>query len=151
MASEEPNARKAPTASRGRPTVLLADDDADIRALLSTALEREGYRVIEARDGAEMLDHLGGALLFDMKRPDIIVSDHRMPGFVGTGLLAGIRASDWTTPFVLITAYGSPVFEREAKTLGADAVFKKPFDVDDLLEEIRRLLHRPTTSHDPEP
>jgi len=122
-------------------TVLLADDDADIRALLAHALRREGYKVIEAADGAEILDHIGGALLFDdPTRPDIIVSDVRMPGFAGTGILAGLRSSNWDTPFVLMTAYGGAQFDEEAMALGADAVFKKPFDVDAMLTVIGELL-----------
>jgi DNA-binding response OmpR family regulator len=129
-----------PAADRGA-TVLLADDDDDIRALVAAALRREGYRVIEACDGAQILDHIGGALLFDdPTRPDIIVSDVRMPGFAGTGILAGLRSSDWDTPFVLMTAYGGEAFEREATLLGADAVFKKPFDVDALLAVVGDLL-----------
>ncbi len=124
-----------------RHTVLLADDDDDIRALLASALRREGYCVIEASDGAQMLDHIGGALLFeDTARPDIIVSDQRMPGFMGTGILSGIRASEWDTPFVLITAFGNDQLEREALELGADAVVRKPFDVDYLLTLIGGLL-----------
>lgn len=144
------DAPQAPT-TVGQPkkrTVLLADDDEDIRALLASALRREGYRVIEASDGAEILDHIGDALLFDdAERPDIIVSDQRMPGFVGTGILSGIRASEWSTPFVLITAYGTDQFEREAMELGADAVVRKPFDVDHVLSVIGGLLlvSRPRT------
>lgn len=125
------------------PLVLLAEDEHDIRALLAAALRREGYRVIEAATGAELLEHVSSSMLFGEKpAPDLIVSDIRMPGFTGTGILSGLRASNWTTPFILITAYGTEDILREARDLGADAVFRKPFEIDDLLTAICNLVPR---------
>lgn len=125
------------------PLVLLAEDEHDIRALLAAALRREGYRVIEAATGAELLEHVSSSMLFGEKpAPDLIVSDIRMPGFTGTGILSGLRASNWNTPFILITAYGTEDIFREARELGADAVFRKPFEIDDLLTAICNLVPR---------
>lgn len=126
------------------PLVLLADDEHDIRALLAAALRREGYRVVEAATGAELLEQVSSSMLFgERPAPDLIVSDIRMPGFTGTGILSGLRASNWTTPFILITAYGTEDLFREARELGADAVFRKPFEIDDLLTAICNLVpHR---------
>ncbi len=126
------------------PCVLVAEDDDDIRQMLVAALERDGYEVLEAKDGGELLDHVGSSLLFGdiFPRPDVIVSDIRMPGFTGLEVLAGLRDASWSTPVVLITAFGSEEAHQEALRLGADAIFDKPFDVDDLRTVVLNVMPR---------
>lgn len=125
-----------------RPRVLLADDDDDTRAFVGAALRADGYDVVEASTGAELLDIVASSMLFreTWPPPDVIVSDIRMPGFTGTGVLTGLRAADWETPFILMTAFGGEEVRREAKNSRADALFMKPFDVDDLLTVIYNLV-----------
>jgi len=124
--------------------VLLAEDDEDTRVMIATALRQDGYEVIEARSGAELLDYVGASVLFadGSPPPDCIVSDIRMPGFTGTGVLAGLRDTGCDTPFVIITAFGSDESREGAHRIGADAVFHKPFDIDDLRTVVRNLLPR---------
>ena len=136
--------RRASLESRA-PRVLLADDDHDTRAVLAAALRQVGFQVLEARDGGELLDLVSASLLGESApQPDLIVSDVRMPGFSGLGILTGLRASSWKVPFVLVTAYGSDDLFDEAREVGADAIFYKPFDIDDLRTAICNLLPNST-------
>jgi CheY-like chemotaxis protein len=128
--------------------VLVAEDEADIRQLVVVALRCQGYDVIEARTGAELLDELGDSLIFGNRRkmPDIIISDIRMPGFTGLEILAGLRDAQWSTAVVLMTAFADPEIREEALRLGAQAFFEKPFDIDDLLTAVLNIQQSPPDS-----
>lgn len=135
----EPVPRVHPGATPIR--VLLAEDDRELRLLLATALRRDGYEVLEAHDAKHLLELMGEALVSGNGAPvDVVVSDIRMPGASGLDLLAGLRRDDWTTPVVLITAFGDPETHAEAYRLGADAVLDKPLDVDDLRQVVQTLV-----------
>ncbi|AUX42342.1 transcriptional regulator [Sorangium cellulosum] len=133
----EPHPVPEPAAAPLR--VLLAEDDRELRRLLASALRRDGYEVLEARDGNHLLELMGEALVSGGAPPDVVVSDIRMPGKSGLELLSGLRRDDWTTPVVLITAFGDPETHAEAYRLGADVVLDKPLDVDDLLVVVHTL------------
>jgi len=123
--------------------ILLAEDNVEMLRLLAGALAKDGYDIIEARTGAELLDHLVDHLLDGDRSPvDLIISDLRMPGFTGLEILAGLRDDDPATPFILITAFGGEEVREEALRAGAAAVFDKPFDVDDLRAAVAQLLGR---------
>jgi CheY-like chemotaxis protein len=109
-----------------------------VRQLVAVALRGLGYEIIEACSGAELLNELGEALLDGnvAGRPDVIISDIRMPGLSGLKLLAGLRQARWPTAIVLMTAYADLETREEARRLGADAFFAKPFDIDDLMTAI---------------
>ncbi len=128
-----------------RPRVVVAEDDPDVRAVVSIALRGLGYQVVEARSGAELFEALSGALLGDegAARPDVIVSDMRMPGLSGLEILAVLRDARWSTVFVLMTAHADHEIIAEAARLGADALFEKPFDIDDLMTAIINLAPAP--------
>jgi CheY-like chemotaxis protein len=115
--------------------VIVAEDETDVRKMVAAALRSLGFEIIEARSGAELLDHLGDCLLGGdpAGRPDIIISDIRMPGLTGMEILAGLRQAQWTTSIVLMTAYADLETREEARRLGVDAFFAKPFDIDDLM------------------
>lgn len=113
-------------------TIFLAEDDDDMRSLISLSLQSDGYEVVEAKDGAELLDLLAGASASPMKRPDIIVSDVLMPCYSGLGVLAALHKSAWNIPVILITARRDDAVVHDAMRLGASAVVRKPFDIDDL-------------------
>lgn len=141
----EPQGERREELEARPPRVLLADDDHDTRAVLAAALRQDGFQVLEARDGGELLDLVSASLLGETApQPDLIVSDVRMPGFSGLGILTGLRASSWKVPFVLVTAYGSDELFDEAREVGADAIFYKPFDIDDLRTAICNLLPNST-------
>lgn len=136
---------KKPTPGRGtplfelhvaesRPRVLLAEDDDEMRALLVAGLRSDGFDVLEARDGAELLERLGD--LFSEaggdEGVDLVISDIKMPFFDGLSVLAGLRRNSVKTPVILITAFGDQDTHDKARSLGASAVFDKPFDLNDL-------------------
>jgi CheY-like chemotaxis protein len=120
------------TMARMPSTIYLAEDDDDMRSLISLSLQNDGYDVIEAKDGAELLDLLAGATTSPMRRPDIIVSDVLMPCYSGLGVLAALHKSAWKVPVILITARKDESVIADAMRLGASAVVHKPFDMDDL-------------------
>jgi len=127
------------------PRVIVAEDDADVRRLVAVALRPFGYEIIEARTGAELLDAVGDNLLSENEdgRPDVIISDIRMPGLTGLEILAGLRQVKWSTIFVLMTAFADRETREEAQRLGADAFFAKPFDIDDLMTAIINMAPGP--------
>jgi CheY-like chemotaxis protein len=122
----------------GAPCILLAEDDPAMRGVLEEALEEEGYDVVLAGDGFDLLDRIGETYLSGQIY-DLVLSDIRMPGCSGLEALEALRERDWATPIVFMTAFGSPSTHEEAERLGASIV-DKPFDVDDLLEEVRRIV-----------
>lgn len=128
-------------------TILLAEDDVDLRRLLARILRREGYEVVEARDGSDLLERLGAAVIDrDVRPPDLVLSDVMMPGFSGLRILAGLREADWGMPFVLLTAFGSDQLRAEALRLGATAVLDKPIDPETLAAVLREILLTPATA-----
>jgi len=136
--------RRPPSTVRA-PRVIVAEDETDVRKLVAVALRGLGYEIIEARSGKELLDQLGDCLLNGDKagRPDIIISDIRMPGLTGMEILAGLRQAEWRTGIVLMTAYADPEVREEARRLGADAFFAKPFDIDDLMTVVVNMTPMP--------
>jgi CheY-like chemotaxis protein len=119
-------------------TVFLADDDDDLRGVLATALVDDGYDVVQARDGAELLELLGAATSVPWRRPDVIVTDLMMPLYSGLGVLAALKQSEWHVPVIVITARADPRTTADALRLGASAVLRKPFSVTDLRAAILR-------------
>lgn len=120
------------------PRVIVAEDDPDVRRLVAVALRGHGYDIVEARTGAELLDELGQCLITGgaAGRPDVIISDIRMPGFTGLEVVAGLRDAEWPTVLVLMTAFADREIRDEARRIGVDALFEKPFDIDDLVTAV---------------
>jgi DNA-binding NtrC family response regulator len=112
----------------------LAEDDSEMRRLLSGFLRRDNCEVIEAQSGTHLCELIAReGLIAPSHAPlDLIISDIRMPGRSGLEVLAGMRRTDTTTPVILITAFGDRDTHADAHRLGALAVFNKPFDLDDL-------------------
>jgi CheY-like chemotaxis protein len=112
--------------------VLVADDDDDMRALVASTLRADGYDVVEASDGAELLDRLEEALQNPRTRPDVVVTDIMMPRLSGLGVLDALRRAQLHFPVILMTVLADESIHIVAKRLGALGVLRKPFDVDDL-------------------
>jgi len=118
-----------------QPVVLVADDDDDILLLVATRLRRDGFTVIQARDGDEALD------LALEHRPDIAVLDIGMPGLDGLEIVRAIRADDATKDMrvLLLTAKAQESDVRRGFDAGADAYVKKPFSPAELSTRVREL------------
>ena len=137
--------KKRPNGNSGAqhsPHILLAEDDKEMRVLLAGALRRAGYAVTECGNGVELLDHLGSYVLPDEEHEevDLVISDIRMPGLTGLEILEGLSRRGDLPPFILITAFGDVETHARAKHWGALAMFDKPFDVDDLVAKVRKVV-----------
>ena len=115
-------------------TVLIIDDDKNVRALLRDILAPEGLEVIEADDGMAALN-----ILKDRKI-DLLITDRSMPGMGGLELLKEIRSLKNTVPALMISAYGEESFWGEAIGLGALDYLVKPFKADDVIRIVRKSL-----------
>ncbi len=118
------------------PTVLIVDDDPDIRSLLRAALAGEGYGVRVAANGVEALADL------DHERPDLILLDLMMPVMDGVQFYERFRAREnggARVPVVLISAGHG--LSQTAHAMGTDGYVPKPFDLDRLLDEVARFVH----------
>ena len=116
-------------------SILLVDDDADLRESIEDALQEEGYRVTSAANGKEAL-----SLLKDGKvRPDLILLDIMMPEMDGWAFRAEQRKDPELAPIpvVVFTAYGSP--KDAAEQLQAAGFLRKPLRLDELLSAIGRV------------
>jgi len=118
--------------------ILLVDDVPAVRLSIRAALEAVGHHVVEASDGKEALT------LLDSHPVDLIVTDLWMPNLDGIELLKRLRISNANVKVIAISGGGMrkpiDVSTALAQTWGADAVLYKPFDNDDLVNEINRLL-----------
>ena len=113
--------------------ILVADDDELTRELLDVVLVRAGHEVTVAADGE------AAWAAFADTRPDVVLSDWRMPGLDGPGLVRRIRADDGAYAYVvLLTALDDPAALRGAMTAGADDYLTKPVDFAQL--EARLIL-----------
>lgn len=121
-------------------SVLLAEDDDEMRSLLTSALRRNGYRVVECSSGIALVDRLR-ALEREVSGEafDLVISDIWMPGATALEIIEGIHEHDALPPVILITAFGDATTHARAEALGAAAMFDKPFDIDDLLAKAREL------------
>ena len=119
----------------GQHRVLLVDDDESILEVISTAFSLEGYLTLTARDGSEAL------IRAERDAPDLVVLDLVMPRRSGFAVLDRLRQRHATSPVIIVvTANTDPRHEQFAHDRGADAFFRKPFDVEDLLETAAALL-----------
>jgi CheY-like chemotaxis protein len=114
--------------------VLVVDDDRSIRQVVVEALEREGYRVLAARNGEEAL------ALLARERPDVVLLDRWMPVMDGREFARQIKALGISPLIIAMTA--APVALRWAALIGADASLDKPFEIDDLLDLVARCCGR---------
>ncbi len=119
-------------------TILIIEDQPQMRQRLVRILEMEGYRPLAASDGRE------GIVIAQRDRPDRIICDVMMPGLDGHEVLRVLRANaaTATTPFIFLTALGEHSDQRTGMNLGADDYLTKPVQIEDLLSAIAARLRR---------
>ena len=117
--------------------VLVADDSETILLLMKTRLEMEGYDVVTAADGQEVIDELHRR--GPEGRPEIILLDAMMPRKSGPEVLREMRARDIQTPVLIVSAHEEEAAER-ATGPKANGYIRKPIDFDVLLGRIAELL-----------
>jgi type II secretory ATPase GspE/PulE/Tfp pilus assembly ATPase PilB-like protein/CheY-like chemotaxis protein len=118
--------------------VLLVEDEEQLRRVMKDLLQREGYRVAEARDGIQALDEV------DRFAPDVIILDLNLPGLDGYGVLAQLRSRPATReiPIMVLTAKGDEDNEVRVFELGADDFVTKPFRARSLTARLEAVLGR---------
>ena len=130
------------THNRNSFSILLAEDDKEMRSLLALMLRKQGYQVCECMDGVSLLDMLSSFFLPGEEHEgfDLIISDIKMPGVTGMEILMGANELDDFPPIILNTAFGDKETHMQAERLGAVALFDKPFDLDEMLKTVRAIL-----------
>ena len=127
-----------------QPTILITDDESGIRLMLRTALESEGFQVLEAANGSEALDQI------ERNAPDLLVLDLNMPVMDGMTVLNRMRSMPGHKPRVIVlTAYGSVPTAVKATRLGAVDFLEKPITPSDLREAVRSVLEEPELDFPP--
>jgi two-component system, OmpR family, KDP operon response regulator KdpE len=116
-------------------TILIVDDEPQIRRVMRTTLTSHGYSVVEAASGEEALEKLRA------ERPDLIILDVNMPGISGLETCAEIRTSS-DVPIIMLTIRNSERDKVQALDAGADDYVVKPFGVQELMARIRAALRR---------
>jgi len=121
-------------------TILLVDDEDSIQALLTYPLERDGYRVVQARDGDEALRR------FSEENVDLVVLDIMLPRVDGLEVCRRLRAES-TVPIIMLTARDDELDKVLGLELGADDYITKPFSIREFRSRVRALLRRAATPH----
>jgi DNA-binding response OmpR family regulator len=123
-------------------TILVIDDDESLRDTIGVLFEREGFRTILAADGKSGLDQ---AIL---ARPDIIITDLRLPDISGVEVCKRLRTSGVQTPIIVLSAVGEEIDKVLLLEIGADDYIVKPFGTRELLARVRAVLRRsPSEPH----
>jgi DNA-binding response OmpR family regulator len=127
-----------PASARAQPLVLVADDDEDIRMLVTFRLERSGYEVLAARDGEEAFE------LAVRHRPELAVLDLMMPKLDGYQLTRRLRGLEQTRqiPVILLTARAQEDDVARGFAAGADDYIRKPFSPQELGVRVQAILGR---------
>ena len=124
--------------ANGEPAVLIVEDESALSTLLRYNLEREGYRVFEARDGEEAL------ILADEVKPDLVVLDWMLPQLSGLEICRRLRGRGdmRNVPIVMLTARGEETDRIRGLDTGADDYIVKPFSMTEFLARLRAVMRR---------
>ncbi|MEJ2644638.1 MAG: response regulator [Gammaproteobacteria bacterium] len=117
-------------------TILVVDDSASLRQVVSLTLKRAGYEVMEAGDGREALGKLDGV------RVNLIVSDVNMPNMDGIAMVQEIRKDPKNrfTPIIMLTTESQDAVKQKGKEAGVKAWMVKPFKPDQMLNAVSKLV-----------
>lgn len=134
LSVKRPSLRRS---SQPPPLALVVEDHEDTRFLLRVALERQGYRVIEADNGIAALD------LTQRERPDFILLDVELPCLNGLEVARRVRQlpAGGATPIIFLTAHADPSFSQETRAAGGDDCLVKPFSLERLYRVLERHLY----------
>jgi DNA-binding response OmpR family regulator len=117
-------------------TILLVDDEESIQKLLAYPLKREGYRVVQARDGEEALARFAEGAV------DLVVLDLMLPKLGGLEVCRRMREAESAVPIIMLTARGDEVDKVVGLEIGADDYITKPFSIREFMSRVRALLRR---------
>ncbi len=119
--------------------VLVVDDEEYLLELVAVNLEPAGFEVIKAANGQE------GLKKTITERPDLLVLDVRMPGLDGFEVCRQLKANPATKdiPVIFLSAYAQETDLKKGYSLGAEVYMKKPFDVEELVRTVKKILNVP--------
>ena len=117
-------------------TILIADDEPEIRTLLRLYLENENYQIIEAENGKQALE------LLKKEHVDLCLLDIMMPGMEGTQVAQNMRKRSDYTPVLLLTAKAETEDRIEGLNMGADDYLAKPFAMGELVARVKAMIRR---------
>ena len=123
----------APETPAARRLVLVVDDDHDVASAIRAVLESKGYRVLLAHDGNT------GLTLALREQPDLLIVDMMMPKKSGFVVVEQLKRSNATMKIVMITANEGSRHMAYAEMQGVDAYLRKPFSMERLVDEVKRL------------
>ena len=116
-------------------TILIVDDDLELSDGLRIMLERQGYRILQARNGQE------GKTMIYQNRPDLVILDMMMPKMGGYPVLEHFRDKPDAPPIIMITANEGSRHKAYAEYLGVVEYIRKPFAMEKLMEAVQRGLN----------
>ncbi len=116
-------------------TILVVDDDREIRAGVQAMLRQHGYHTLEAEDG------LQARHLIDGQCPDLVILDMMMPHWGGFAVLEHFRGAATAPPFIMITGHAEEKHQRYARQIGVVDYIRKPFSLQRLLQGVENILH----------
>ena len=119
-----------------RKLILIVEDDRHIAEGIQLNLKLQGYDVVIAPDGVAGLNQ------WKELRPDLVILDIMLPGIDGLSILQGIRLEDERLPVLILSAKGDPPDRIKGLSLGVDDYLTKPFNLEELLLRVERLLKR---------
>lgn len=123
-------------------TILVVDDDAELSDGLKLILERQGHRVLQARDGRQARE------MVDRVHPDLVILDMMMPRMGGYPVLEHFKDRADAPPFIMITANEGSRHKAYAELLGVVDYIRKPFPMERLLEAVEKAFSGRTDSQE---
>ncbi|TCP23004.1 two-component system response regulator (stage 0 sporulation protein F) [Scopulibacillus darangshiensis] len=118
--------------SKSTSKILIVDDQFGIRILLNEIFQKEGYRTYTAANGVQALE------IVEKQAPALVILDMKIPGMDGLEILKRIKMKTKEVKVIIMTAYGELDMIQEAVDHGAITHFSKPFDIDDILDAVKK-------------
>jgi two-component system, OmpR family, phosphate regulon response regulator PhoB len=119
------------TAMTSKPIILVVDDDLPILVLMRNLLREFGFEAVTAESGAEALIEVR------KRRPSVVLIDKNMPGMSGEDVIRALRAEPGFDGLPILILSGEPVSKSDLQALGADGAVLKPFDIRELIAQLR--------------
>ncbi|WNF38912.1 response regulator [Bacillaceae bacterium IKA-2] len=114
--------------------ILIVDDQYGIRILLTEIFQKDGYKTFQAGSGVQAL------AIVEETLPDLVILDMKIPGMDGLEILKRLKEYNSDIKVIMMTAYGELDMINKAMDLGAVTHFAKPFDIDEIRDEIKKQL-----------
>ena len=129
--------------SAPKPNILLVEDELHLHEALKLNLEMEGYEVTSAFEGPKALNQIQHSHF------DLIILDVMLPGLDGFSIIETVRLNNNETPILVLSAKNTSLNRVQGLKLGADDYLTKPFNLEELLLRVGKLIQKSTTSHIP--